>query len=344
MRKGTNTKKDVLLQLPNHQHRVIIPLYIPHENDYYKDAYQIFEMCLSSLRKTACSSLAVSVICNACDLTVVKKVSELYQQGEINELIIVNDAIGKLNAILKVLRTAEERLITITDADVLFLNNWEQEVLNVFNAFPKAGVVSPVPLFGNMKKLTFNIWCDHFFSKKLQFKKVKDPEGMTRFVKSIGWPRLDEKFKDVILTLSSKNNITAVVGCNHMTATYKREVFNSMPEGNTKYQLGGNSEYNYLDIPVVKHDGYRLATYGNYAYHMGNTLEAWMTETYNNLKNIDKNTIETGHLKLLQKNGWAFFTKQKLMGKIFKYPAVQKWFYKFKGLEKDKLAYFFPKK
>jgi hypothetical protein len=54
-------------------------------------------------------------------------------------LIIEKDLIGKINSILKVLRTAEERLITITDADVLFVNGWEQAVLNVFEAFPKAG-------------------------------------------------------------------------------------------------------------------------------------------------------------------------------------------------------------
>tara|TARA_R110002124_G_scaffold287089_1_gene470314 strand:+ start:90949 stop:91983 length:1035 start_codon:yes stop_codon:yes gene_type:complete len=344
MRKGTNTKKDVLLELPNHQHRVIIPLYIPHENDYYKEAFQIFEMCLHSLRKTASSALVISVVCNACDANVVKKTSALYETGAIDELVVVRDTIGKLNAILKVLRTSQERLITITDADVLFLNNWEAEVLKVFQSFPKAGVVSPVPLFGNMKKLTFNIWFDYFFSEKLRFKKVKDPEGMTRFVNSIGWPRLDKRFKDVILTLNSTDGCTAVVGCNHMTATYKREVFESMPKGNSAYQLGGNSEYDYLDVPVVKHDGYRLATHGNYAYHMGNTLEDWMVDTCEGLKDVEKSTPATKQLRILKRRKSAFFLKQKLMGKIFRNVGVQKWFYRKKGLEKAKLEYFFPKK
>jgi hypothetical protein len=340
MRKGENLKKDVLLEDAENFHRVIIPLYIPHENDYYKDAFDIFDMSLRSLHKTSVNALVVSVICNACASNVTTKVFALHKEGKIDELIIVNEAIGKVNAILKALRTARERLITVTDADVLFLNGWELAVLDVFKAFPKAGVVSPVPLFGNQKRLTFNIWFDYFFSKKIRFKKVKEPEGMTRFVNSIGWPWLAEKYKDVILTIMSKNGITAVVGCGHMAATYKSEVFNSMPKANTQYQLGGNSEQLYLDFPVVKHDGYRLATYGNYAYHMGNTLEDWMKEAYAGLHEETKSN-DSPQLTHLPRKNLNYLIKQKLFAKLFKVKVSQKLFYRFKGLKKDKLTYFF---
>jgi hypothetical protein len=37
---------------------------------------------------------------------------------------------------------------------VLFVNGWEQAVLNVFEAFPKAGSVSPVPVFRTHFQLT----------------------------------------------------------------------------------------------------------------------------------------------------------------------------------------------
>jgi hypothetical protein len=77
----------------------------------------------------------------------------LQQEGQIDELIIEKDLIGKINSILKVLRTAEERLITITDADVLFVNGWEQAVLNVLKHFPKR-VHKPCSCFRTHFQLT----------------------------------------------------------------------------------------------------------------------------------------------------------------------------------------------
>ena len=45
MRKGVNPVKGgkPVVKEPC-DHRVIIPLFIPHENDYFQDAYKIFEI------------------------------------------------------------------------------------------------------------------------------------------------------------------------------------------------------------------------------------------------------------------------------------------------------------
>ena len=50
MRKGANISKDVLGSSVS-SHRVIIPLYIPKEESYYKESYPIFEYCLFSVIK-----------------------------------------------------------------------------------------------------------------------------------------------------------------------------------------------------------------------------------------------------------------------------------------------------
>jgi hypothetical protein len=165
MRKGKNPSKDIILQQNRSNHRFIVPLYIPNEEGYYDDAFRIFTYCLFSANKTSISQLKVSVISNgSCD-AVNTKLLQLQQEGQIDELIIEKDSIGKINSILKVLRTAEERLITITDADVLFVNGWEQSILNVFEAFPTAGSVSPVPVFRTHFRLTSPIWFRYLFSK-----------------------------------------------------------------------------------------------------------------------------------------------------------------------------------
>lgn len=318
MRKGINISKDVFIDSSESSHRVIIPLYIPNQEDYYKDAYKVFEICLFSIIKTSATKLKISVISNnSCDV-VNNKLLNLQVEGFIDELIIEKEAIGKVNSILKALRTAEERLITITDADVLFCNGWEEAVVNVFEAFPKAGAVCPVPVFRKHLNLTSNIWLRYIFSKKLYFRPVKNPEALTRFANSIGWLRLDEKWKDIIGTLKANNGTVAVLGCSHFVATYKNEVFKELPKNNSKYKLGGDSEFKYTDNPVLKKGGYRLSTYDNYAYHIGNKIDDFIIDKFKSLKtNINKENKNYSKLNVLKSSKIEYILSEFIIKKYF---------------------------
>lgn len=340
MRKGENISKDKQVKLVKCSHRVIIPLFIPHEEGYYAEAFKIFKMCLVSVRKTSFSPIKVSVIYNGGCAAVQTKLMKLFKEEVIDELVIEKEVIGKINSILKSLRTAEERLITITDADVLFLNNWEKEVVKVFEAFPKAGMVSPVPVYRTHLRLTSNIWMRFLFSNRLKFSPVKNPEAMTRFANSIGWPWLDKKYKDVIATLRSRNDHLAVVGNAHFVGTYKREVFKKLPKDNSDYILGGDSENLYTDLPTIKSGGYRLATYDNYAYHMGNTLETWMLNEFKALKSEVKRYNNFKHLYLLKRGALNYFLSEKIFKKMFKIRAFKSICFRMKGLTKEQLKDF----
>ena len=337
MRKGKNLSKDILVPVSDSNHRIIIPLYIPQEDGYYKDAFTIFTYCLTSIHKTSFSNIKISVISNGSCNSVNTKLFQLQEEKYIDELIIEKENIGKVNSILKALRTAEERLITITDADVLFDNNWEKEVLEVFNAFPKAGSVSPVPVFRNHFRLTSNIWFDNLFSQKLKFRPVKDPESMTLFANSIGWPWLDIKYKDVIATLKNKQDAIAVLGSSHFVCTYKKEVFSKMPKSNSIYKLGGDSEYLYTDLPVLKMGGYRLATYGNYAFHLGNVLEDWMIQKMHTLKVENKEAKVFKDLKTIKARPFYYFFTEKVFKKIFYNSIIRNKILTYKGLSKEQI-------
>ena len=339
MREGQNTSKERLLPPNTGLHRAIIPLYIPHENGYYAQSYSIFETCLRSLHKTSVTAIKVSVISNGSCSEVNTRLMGLSADGFIDELIIENENIGKINSILKALRTTEERLITVTDADVLFLNGWEDAVFEVFEAFPKAGAICPVPVFRKHNNFTHNIWFDSFFSNRLIFEPVSNPLAMERFAKSIGWSRLDTKFKDVMLTLTAKNGSKAMVGCSHFVATYKREVFEALPKGSSQFALGGDSETRYLDEPVVRFNGYRLSTIENYAYHMGNKLEPFMKEEFDTLVEVGKKEI-SGHFEKLSKSYFSYVVKMKLFKKFMAIKTVKRWFYKQKGLNGQQLKHF----
>lgn len=340
MRKGENTSKDKILNLRPCSHRVIVPLYIPHQESYFKESYSVFKLCLSSINKTTASPIKVSVISNGSCVVVNEKLLELQKLGEIDELIIEKEPIGKINSILKALRTAEERLITITDADVLFLNNWEKAVLDVFESFPRAGMVSPLPIFRNHFKLTANIWIDYFFSKKLFFREVINPKALTKFAQSIGWSRLDNKYKDVIATLRSNDGAIAVVGATHMVATFKKEVFDFLPKVNSSYKLGGDSEYKYMDKPVSKCNAYRLSTYNNYVYHMGNTKEGWMETCYNNLEDEPLVEYDFSNLKRVKKNYLMYYFSNMFFQIILKVKFLRVMLLRFRGVKKEKIKNF----
>lgn len=333
MRKGVNPVKGgkPVVKKPC-DHRVIIPLFIPHEKDYFKDAYKIFELCLNSLLKTASSELKISIISNNCSSEINARLIKLQNEKQIDELIIEREGIGKINSLLKALRTVDERLITITDADVLFLQNWEKEVVKVFEEFPRAGAVCPVPVFRKQFDLTHNIWRKYLFSKHLSFSKVKDVDALENFAKSIGWEYLPEEFGDVIGTLSSKTNFKAVVGCSHFVATYKKEVFRALPHENSPFLIDGDSEFKYMDEPVIKMGGYRLSTFSNNAYHLGNVHEEWMDEAFFELDQNQQRYTDYSFLPLLKPSALLYRIDFTLFKKLFKKKSFLKWILRRKGL------------
>lgn len=344
MRLGDNpTKIGKLVERTACDHRVIIPLHIPHEEDYYKDAFRIFEICLHSVRKTAYSPLKISVISNGSSVLINQRLSILYSKGSIDELIIEREGIGKINSILKALRTTEERLITITDADVLFQNRWEEQVVKIFESFPKAGAVSPVPVFRKHFELTHNIWFDYFFSSKLQFESVTNEEELEMFAKSLGWLWLEPTWKDTILKLHATNGVKAVVGCPHFCATYKREVFQNLPKENSIYKILGDSEYKYTDLPVLKNDGYRLSTDDNFAFHLGNIYEPWMQKRFDSLYQEVIRYRSYTHLPMLKRTRIAFYLKQILFKRILKKTRVTRYILQKKGLSREQIFNFIGK-
>lgn len=345
MRKGYNPNKGGKLVVKEPcDHRIIIPLHIPHEEDYFKDAYRIFELCLQSIVKTASSKLKISIISNKCSQEINERLIDLYQEDFVDELIIEKEGIGKINSLLKALRTVEERLVTITDADVLFLNNWEEEVIKIFESFPKAGSVCPVPVYRKHLDLTANIWFRYLFSDRLKFKKVLERDSLEKFAKSIGWTHLPEEFGDSIGTIKAKDGTTAVLGCSHFVATYKSEVFNALPEKNSAYLIDGDSEFLYMDQPVVLMDGYRLSTYTNNAYHLGNIFELWMQEEFDQLQEKDSKFTDYSNLSKLTYSPKTYWFTSKVFKKLIKYKPLLRFIFKKKGLSKEQVFNYVDRK
>lgn len=332
MRVGYNPNKDKLLAKSDCFHQVIIPVYIPNQEGYFKDSLQVLQYCLESLFKTSHAKTFFTVVDNgSCD-TVKKYLNDLYGKGAIQELIHTT-AIGKLNAILKGLTGHQFELVTITDADVLFQNDWQKATYEVFEAFPKAGSVSTTPNAKMCKYFTSNVIFDNFFSKKLKFTRVVNPEAMKLFAESIGTSDLfNELHLNQYLTVEG-NAKKAVVGSGHFVATYRGDVFDTVKMRYSQFSLGGTSEIDLLDKPVISKGYWRLSTLENHTLHMGNTVEEWMQAEMGKL-NDNHETVLSFVLKNSKSNAFSDWFKNSLFSRLIFRKPLWELFLQSKGLTK----------
>ena len=336
MREGFNPNKGKRIPQNDFYHQVIIPVHIPNLEGYFKSSLQILDYCIDSLVKTSHNQTFVSIVNNGSCKEVKNYLNELLANTKVHE-VIHTEAIGKVNAVLKGVVGHQFKMVTISDADVLFLNSWQASSYEVFNSFPKTGVVCTTPSSKSYKTLVSNVYWDTFFSSKLRFRKVKNSEALKAFAHSIGNKDFySESHLKSYLTIK-KENITAVIGSGHFVATYRGDIFNELAQTHSEYSLGANSLHELLDKPVVKKGYWRLSTEDNYTYHMGNVVESWMQETIDSLKSDNVNRDVPELSKSHTKSKISYLIKTKYFGKLIMNSSVLRWFLGRKGLEKKSI-------
>jgi hypothetical protein len=331
MRIGLNPNKDKFLKPSNYIHQVIIPVYIPNQEDYFKDSLKIFKLCIESLLSTIHNKTFITIVNNGSGQVVKEYLELLFNNRKIHELINTEN-IGKLNAILKGLAGNEIELVTISDADVLFLPNWQKETIKVFSNIPKAGVVGMVPQFKMFEAHCGNVLYDNLFNRKLKFLPVKNPKALQMFYDSIGWDKnYNQDYLKYSLGLEISKDLSVLIGSGHFVATYKKDMFSEIPSY-LGYKLGGISEA-YLDKAPLINGYWRLTTQNNYAYHMGNTLEDWM-EVLPQEEQFEENI--NSNFKINKKsNMFVYFFKNRLFVKFNSIAFLYRLFLKWKGLPKE---------
>jgi hypothetical protein len=328
MRVGFNPHKDKVQESSDYIHQVIIPIYIPNQEEYFKDSFAILKLCLESLLATVHAKTFISIVNNGSCVIVVNYLNDLFQRQKIQELIHTEN-IGKPNAILKGLAGNDIELVTISDSDVLFLPNWQKETVKVFAAVPKAGVVGIVPQFKMYESNCGNVLFDTFYDSKLQFVPVKNKDALIRFYDSLGWDRnYNQDYLAYNLALEINPELTVLLGSGHFVATYKKDIFESVVTY-IGYKMGGTSE-GYLDRLPLKKDYWRLTTTDNYAYHMGNTIENWMVDAPNQKQ--ENVIVEYNFLKRKKINSILYFIKNRLFVKFISVKILVKLFLKWKKL------------
>ena len=328
MRVGSNPHKDLPIETTEYLHQIVIPVYIPNQDGYFKDSFAILKLCLQSLLVTVHSQTFITIVNNGSCSVVADYLKDLYQSNQIQEFIDTEN-IGKLNAILKGIVGNNIELVTISDADVLFLPNWQKETVKIFAKVPKAGVVGIVPQLKMYESNCGNVLFDNLFNAKIRFTAVKNKAALIRFYDSLGWDRnYNQDYLVRNLALIINDELTALIGSGHFVATYKKDIFETVVSY-ISFKMGGDSE-GYLDrLPLVK-DYWRLTTPENYAYHMGNVLEDWMMVNHDSI--VEKSIKSHNFKKQKKINSVSYFIKNRLFVKFISVKWMVKLFLKWKQL------------
>jgi hypothetical protein len=336
MRIGYNPNKDQQQEQATYIHQVVIPVYIPNQEGYFRDSFKILQLCLNSLFATIHDKTFVTIVNNGSAGFIQDYLDELLKGDKIQELIVTHN-IGKLNAILKGLAGNNIELVTISDADVLFLSNWQTETIKIFSQLPKVGVVGIVPQFKSYGNNCGNLIFDNFFNTNFKFIRVKNKNAMIRFYESIGWGRdYNQDYLEYNLGLEIAPDLKVYAGSGHFVATYKKDIFQEITSY-LGYKLGGNSEA-YLDFAPLKKGYWRVTTHDNYAFHLGNTLEDWMKmETM--ADNYDE-CVDFNFEKRKKVSAISYFIKNKLFTKFISIKWTMELFLKWKKLPREMIKNF----
>lgn len=312
------------IELQSH-HRVVVVVFIPKLQDYYLNMFEVFKLCLESLLLTKNEFCEITIVNNGSCLEVSEYLNKIYSENKIDCLINHRKNIGKIDALVGAARSSREKFITTTDADILFVKGWQENVESIFYNFKNVGSVSPIPIRTGYTSGTFSTLQKVILGKvRLQFVPIKENfASYNKFLESIGWD-LETK-DDLLWPIISNSKAKAILGSAHQVLTLDRTIFfTDVPIQPSLTLVGNNSEHDYIDTPIDLSGKMRLATYRNFAYHMGNKVENWMYEVQKDNTIAIENKTKYSIQEIISKNPETTFKTN-----IFKLKKIfVKWYFK----------------
>lgn len=315
MRKGINPIHEQGIILKDAYHRIIIPVYIPYLSGYYKDSFDILKICLKSLVKTIHDKTLITIINNDSCEEVHLFLNDLILQKKIDQYIVNSYNNGKINPITSYLKGCHEKLITISDADVLFKPGWQNAVEGLFVSFPEAGMVSPIAAPSYFSFFTAFTWFYGFLKYKLYRSANPDTFSLEKFHESISRERPLNEIEKSPHFIQNKE-AKAIIGSGHFCVTICNEIIPYIPLEFSGTRFKG-AETKFIDRPVCSAGFMRIATDKGFVFHMGNIKEGWMQEFLDNILNFKESTRIIPKRKKFINNSFFKFIIYKVFSRSF---------------------------
>lgn len=275
MRTGANPAKAGLPAYQPHRLGIATIVYIPSQEGYFEHSLQILDYTLAGLRSATSQPFDLLVFDNGSCPEVVSHLRTLYEQRQIEWLVLSQHNIGKAGAWNWIFAAMPNELIAYTDSDVLFRPGWLEASLELLAAFPQSGMISAQPNFYDVMDG--------------QGKAHLELEAGGRYRFGEYWPRREiidqyclgigataeiaapfyEKPLPAVTHLES--NLQAVIGASHMQFLIPRGVARQVVPLPATMGLR-RAETMSLDFKIDALGYLHLSTTEAYVFHMGNTL------------------------------------------------------------------------
>lgn len=275
-------------------------VHIPMLEGYWRESLEVLKLCLTSMRSSTDIPFDLMVFDNGSCEMVQEYLVELEKSGFIQYLILSEKNLGKVGAWNFLFQSAPGDIVSFCDSDVFFLNGWMEETLEILKHFPKAGIVTALPIAGG----------DLSDSKTTKLAR-KDPsviintgllipdEYIRACIRGLGkgekeYQERQINRKDVLL---SKDGVDAYATASHFQFTTKKSILTQLFPAKIEYPLAGDHQF---DVEMVNKGYWRLSTEHYLVHHMGNRVPDFQKElpwlktqqTYDTKIKLDKPKID----------------------------------------------------
>jgi hypothetical protein len=121
--------------------------YVPAFEGYFREAREVFDVHLASLRASLDRECDLCVFDNGSCAEMVEFLQERWRNKAFDWLVLSHHNLGKNGALNWIFSAMPNDFIGYADSDVLFRPGWLQRSLEIFAAFERAGMVSAQPVF-----------------------------------------------------------------------------------------------------------------------------------------------------------------------------------------------------
>jgi GT2 family glycosyltransferase len=126
--------------------------YVPALEGYFRQAREVIEVHLESLRSSLSLDFDLCVFDNGSCPEVIDFLQDQWSRGMIDWLFLSRHNLGKNGALNWIFSSMPNEFIAYSDSDVFFRKGWLEQSLAVFDSFDRAGMVSAQPVFFDFLK------------------------------------------------------------------------------------------------------------------------------------------------------------------------------------------------
>ena len=324
MRTGANPAKAGLPAYQPQRLGIATIVYIPSQEGYFENPLEILKFMLASLRPATSQPFDLLVFDNGSCAEVVAELRSLYEQKQIDWLVLSRHNLGKAGAWNWIFAAMPNELMCYADSDVLFRPGWLEASMKVLEAFPQAGMVSAQPNFYDVMQGEGKAHLELQKEGRYTFEAYWPArEIIDEFCRGIGaTEEIAEPFyRNPLPSVTNQElGVAAVIGASHMQFIIPRQVARQvvpLPE-----TMGlRRAETMSLDTKIDALGCLHLSTQNPYVFHMGNTLSERLLQEVEQVSGVAVERPATDKVPARRRSGW-----QRLAVSLVQHPWFNRYF------------------